>query len=153
MNCSEENILISGSNQTFRYIDEGSFNSPAIIFIHGFPFNKVKWNGHAEALKENFRVITCEIHGHENSDPGDDNCSLEFFVNDLLGLMDALKIDKAILCGFSTGGYFALKALENFSRRFCGLLLCETRDPLPTTILISRNNGKKNYRFSKGRIH
>jgi pimeloyl-ACP methyl ester carboxylesterase len=40
--------------------------------------------------------------------------------------MDALKIDKAILCGFSMGGYIALNAIENYSGRFNALLLFDT---------------------------
>jgi len=40
--------------------------------------------------------------------------------------MDTLKIDKTILCGFSMGGYIALKAIENYPERFNALLLCDT---------------------------
>ena len=40
--------------------------------------------------------------------------------------MDALKIDKAMLCGLSMGGYIALNAIENYPERFDALILSDT---------------------------
>ena len=71
-------------------------------------------------------MIAYDIRGHGNSDDGVDNFSIDLFVNDLLSLMDTLKIDKAILCGFSMGGYIALNAIENYPERFNALILCDT---------------------------
>ena len=123
---SENSLTITVNNLTVSYIDEGPTNSPTIIFIHGFPFNKSMWGKQIEILKENYRVIAYDIRGHGNTDAGSDNFSIELFVNDLLGLMDTLNIDKSILCGLSMGGYIALNAIENYPERFNALLLCDT---------------------------
>lgn len=40
--------------------------------------------------------------------------------------MDELKIDKAMLCGLSMGGYIALNAVYNYPDRFDALILCDT---------------------------
>ena len=126
MHYSENKLKITTNNQTISYIDEGPINAPAIIFIHGFPLNKAMWNNQVGELMENYRVIAYDIRGHGNSDAGDEIFSIDLFVNDLLSLMDALKIDKTILCGFSMGGYIALNAIENYPERFNALLLCDT---------------------------
>ena len=126
MHYSEKNLTITTNNQTVCYIDEGIINASTIIFIHGFPLNKAMWNKQIDALKENYRVIAYDIRGHGNSSVGDDDFSIELFVSDLLSLMDTLKIDKTILCGFSMGGYIALNAIENYPERFSALLLCDT---------------------------
>jgi 3-oxoadipate enol-lactonase len=133
MHYLENSLTITTNNQTVSYIDEGPFNAPTIIFIHGFPLNKAMWNKQIGVLKENYRVIAYDIRGHGNSDAGDYDFSIELFVNDLLSLMDALKIDKTILCGFSMGGYIALNAIENFPERFNALLLSDTNctDDIP----------------------
>jgi 3-oxoadipate enol-lactonase len=135
MNYSENNLTITVNNLTVSYIDEGSTNSPAIIFIHGFPLNKAMWNKQIGELKKNYRVIAYDIRGHGNTEAGNDNFSIELFVNDLLSLMDTLNIDKTILCGFSMGGYIALNAIENYPERFNALLLCDTNctDDMPET--------------------
>jgi len=115
------------NNLFVSYTDEGEKGSSVIIFIHGFPFNKSMWNLQVESLKDNYRLITYDIRGHGSSDPGNEVFSIELFVNDLISLMDNLKIDNAILCGLSMGGYIALNAIKKHNDRFDALILCDTQ--------------------------
>lgn len=126
MRNSGKEIKITVKDLTICYNDEGPDQSPVIIFIHGFPFNRSMWHLQTEALKENYRVIAYDIRGFGNSDAGDEDFSIELFVYDLLNLMDALKIGKAMLCGLSMGGYIALNAIVRFPERFSALILCDT---------------------------
>ena len=121
------NISISINNLSVSYNDYGPDDAPVIIFIHGFPLNKSMWDMQVETLKENYRVITYDIRGHGNSDPGMDEFFIELFVNDLLGLMEKLGIEKSILCGLSLGGYIALNAVLKYPDRFDGLILNDTQ--------------------------
>jgi 3-oxoadipate enol-lactonase len=84
------------------------------------------WNNQIEALKNDYRVIAFDVRGHGNSDAGDEDFSIELFVKDLISLMGTLKIDKAVLCGLSMGGYIALNAVEKNPGCFNGLILCDT---------------------------
>jgi pimeloyl-ACP methyl ester carboxylesterase len=84
------------------------------------------WNKQIESLIGSNRVIAYDIRGHGNSAAGTDDFSIELFVDDLLGLMDVLKIETAMLCGLSMGGYIALNAIQNFPKRFNALILCDT---------------------------
>jgi 3-oxoadipate enol-lactonase len=115
------------NNLLVSYTDEGQEGSSVIIFIHGFPFNKSMWNLQVEPLKDNYRLIMYDIRGHGNSDTGNEVFSIDLFANDLIGLMDALKIDKAILCGLSMGGYIALNAMGKYHERFDALILSDTQ--------------------------
>lgn len=126
MHYSEKKLTITADHLTVSYTDEGIVSAPPIIFIHGFPLNKSMWNRQIEALKVKNRVIAYDIRGFGNSDTGNDDFSIELFVSDLLGLMDALNLDKAMLCGFSMGGYIALNAIQNHPERFNALILCDT---------------------------
>ncbi len=120
------NLKIKVNDINVGYNDEGPEKAPVIILIHGFPLNKSMWNSQVEALKDNFRVIAYDIRGHGNTDIGAIDFSIDLFVNDLLGFMDALKIEKTIICGLSMGGYIALNAIENYSTRFTALILSDT---------------------------
>jgi len=120
------NIKMTVNNLTISYNDEGQDGAPVIIFIHGFPFNKSMWKNQLEALKDNYRVIAYDVRGHGNSEAGNKDFSIELFVKDLLNLMDALKIDRTMLCGLSMGGYIALNAIENYPERFDALILNDT---------------------------
>lgn len=85
------------------------------------------WDRQADALKNKYRVIAYDIRGHGNSEAGIDEFFIELFVNDLVQLMNALKIDKAVLCGLSMGGYIALSAIEKYPHRFEALVLSDTQ--------------------------
>jgi 3-oxoadipate enol-lactonase len=119
-------IRITLNNLKVSYNDEGKDDAPVIIFVHGFPFNKFMWNKQMEALNDNYRVIAYDVRGHGNSDSGNGDFSIELFAADLLNLMNALKIDKTILCGLSMGGYIALNIIENYPERFNALVLSDT---------------------------
>jgi 3-oxoadipate enol-lactonase len=148
------NTRIIVNELTISYTDEGPDDAPAIIFIHGFPLNKSMWNAQIDALSLNYRVIAYDVRGHGNSDAGSGDFSIELFVNDLISLMDALKIEKTMLCGISMGGYIALNAIENYPKRFDALILCDTNCIADTqeiwekrmnTIESIKNNGLENY--------
>jgi pimeloyl-ACP methyl ester carboxylesterase len=111
---------------SISYTDEGSVKAPVIILIHGFPLNKSMWNNQVDLLTETCRVIAYDIRGHGSSTSGTDDFSIGLFVDDLLGLMDSLKIETAILCGLSMGGYIAINAVLNYPKRFNALILCDT---------------------------
>jgi 3-oxoadipate enol-lactonase len=127
MQYLEKNLSISVNDITVSYTDNGNAGYPFLIFIHGFPFNLSMWSVQVQALKDDYHVITYDVRGHGNSDTGKVDFSIELFVNDLISLMDILKIDKTVLCGLSMGGYISLNAILNFPERFDALILTDTQ--------------------------
>lgn len=85
-----------------EYLDWGG-TGPALIFIHGLGDNPHIFDDLAPAFTDHFRVIAYARRGHGLSQvkgPYDTATLTE----DLRGLMDALKIAKADLVGWSMGG-------------------------------------------------
>lgn len=110
-----------------HYVDIGSNTvKPPIVLVHGFPFSLEMWKPQIEFLKSKYRVIAYDIRGHGNSDDGDGQYTIELFVDDLIALLDHLKIEKAVLCGLSMGGYIALRTVERNPERVSSLVLCDT---------------------------
>lgn len=127
MRYFEKNINLFLNNLKVCYTDDGPADGPVIIFIHGFPLNKSMWNKQLTAIKQSYRVIAYDVRGHGGSESGNSpTFSIESFAYDLVYFMDALKIDKASVCGLSMGGYIALNVMENYSHRFESLVLCDT---------------------------
>jgi pimeloyl-ACP methyl ester carboxylesterase len=122
-----KNFEITVNDLTVSYNDEGPDDGPVIIFIHGFPFNKSMWRRQVEALKGSYRTITYDVRGHGNTEIGNKKFSIDLFATDLVGMMDELNIDTAILCGLSMGGYIALNAVEKYPERFEALILSDTQ--------------------------
>ncbi len=109
------------------YVDVPGSNAIPVVLIHGFPFNNEMWYPQIELLGKNFRVIAYDVRGHGKSEVGDGQYMLEFSVDDLIGLLDYLKIGKAVLCGLSMGGYIALRAVERNPERVLALILADTQ--------------------------
>lgn len=119
-----QNITVNNFN--ISYDDLGEGNTP-VIFLHGFPFSKIMWQSQLFSLQTITRVIAVDIRGFGASKDEDTSLSIGLFADDLIKFMNALCIDKAIVCGLSMGGYIALNAVQRFSSRFSGLILCNTQ--------------------------
>lgn len=109
------------------YEEYGERGRLPVLFIHGFPFSKQMWSAQVDALKDSCHTITYDVRGHGGSDVGDGQYSVEYFVDDLVGLLDHAKLSSVVLVGLSMGGYIALRANERHPERFRGLVLCDTR--------------------------
>lgn len=126
MGFFEQKIKLKEKNAAISYYDVGHDVAPVIIFIHGFPFHKSMWDLQLSALKDKYRIIAYDVRGHGDSDAGEKEFSIELFANDLIFIMDELKIAKATVCGLSMGGYIVLNAAINHPGRFDSLILCDT---------------------------
>jgi 3-oxoadipate enol-lactonase len=116
---------INGAN--LEYETHGPRTGVPVVLIHGFPFSKEMWAPQVEVLRDRYYVVTYDVRGHGKSDAGDGQYSVELFVDDLIGLLDHLRIGRAVLVGLSMGGYIALRAVERNPDRVRALVLCDTR--------------------------
>jgi len=126
MKSSEKVLSAEVNGITISYKDSGTNNTP-LIFIHGFHFSKSAWRPQLKALKDSYRVITYDIRGYGRSTAGSEPASMDLFAADLIAFMDALGIEKAIVCGLSMGGYILTKAVALCPERFEAIILNNTR--------------------------
>jgi 3-oxoadipate enol-lactonase len=126
MQATGQDIDINVNGATICYDDLGRSKVP-LIFIHGFPLDKEMWQPQIQFLKEKYRVIAYDIRGFGKSTSGDEKETIALFADDLVKLMDALEIDKAIVCGLSMGGYILLNAVNRYPNRFEAIILSDTQ--------------------------
>jgi 3-oxoadipate enol-lactonase len=119
-------LTIAVNDLTVSYDESGSGSIP-VIFLHGFPFDKTMWRQQLESLKSVNRVIAYDIRGFGKTKDEQSLLSIDLFGDDLIGFMDALGIEKAVLCGLSMGGYIALNVVKRFPDRVAALILCDTQ--------------------------
>jgi 3-oxoadipate enol-lactonase len=127
MSTIQKDIIIKLNDITVCYSDDGNDAAPAIIFIHGFPFNKSMWHYQVAAFKDNYRLISYDVRGHGKTDTGTEDFTIDLFTKDLIALMDELELEQVTLCGLSMGGYIALDAMEKHPERISALILCDTQ--------------------------
>ncbi|MEV1249978.1 alpha/beta hydrolase [Nonomuraea sp. NPDC049750] len=90
------------------YAEAGPAAGPAVMLLHGFPYDIQSFVEVAPLLaKEGYRVIVPYLRGHGTtrflSDRTFRNAQQSVIALDIIALMDALKIEKAILAGFDWG--------------------------------------------------
>ncbi|AXA92691.1 alpha/beta fold hydrolase [Massilia sp. YMA4] len=90
------------------YVDEGPANGPVVILLHGWPYDIHSYADVVPLLtKAGYRVIVPHLRGYGSTrflDPqAPRNGEPAALAADVLALMDALKIDKAIVAGYDWG--------------------------------------------------
>jgi len=105
----------------------GENNSPAIIFLHAFPFCNRMWDKQVEALQQSYRVVIYDLRGFGYSELGDGLFTIDTHVSDLISITDSLRLDKPVVCGLSMGGYITLRALELYQNKFRAAILADTK--------------------------
>ena len=115
-----------------HYVVHGETNALPVIFLHGFPFSHRMWADQIALAAKTCRAIAYDIRGHGSSDVGDGQYTIEGHVDDLVGLMNLLSVEKAVLVGLSMGGYITLRAMERSPERFMAAVLCDTRSEADT---------------------
>jgi 3-oxoadipate enol-lactonase len=123
---SGRDLKIEINGLSMAYDDLGAGEIP-IVFLHGFPFDKSMWQGQTQVLAATNRVIAFDFRGFGASDPGNDAINMGLLADDLIRLLDALKIPRAIVCGLSMGGYVLMNAVTRYQDRFAGIVLCDTQ--------------------------
>ena len=95
-----------------------------IILIHGFSVPSYIWDEtYYESVKRGYSVLRMDLFGRGYSDNPDVLYNDELYANQVLELLDELKIDKKInLVGLSNGGRVVSKIAENNSDRIKRLI-------------------------------
>ena len=79
-----------------------------VILLHGGLANANYWGYQVRALKPRYRVIVVDSRGHGRSTRDQRPYGYELMADDVLGLMDFLKIRKAVIIGWSDGAIVGL---------------------------------------------
>ncbi len=103
---------------------------PAIVFVHGAILDHSQWDPQVEALSEEYTTVVYDVRGHGRT--GGSNrprYSVELFADDLAALVEALDLDRPVVCGLSMGGCIAQVYAARHPDRVSGLVLAGTFTP------------------------
>lgn len=103
------------------YLDTGGAGVP-IIFSHGLFMNRAMFAPQIEEFSKSWRCITWDERAHGDTVYPRGHFTSWDAARDLLALMDALDIERAIHVGMSQGGLFGMRAAMREPRRFVGIV-------------------------------
>ena len=100
-------------------------DSVPLIFIHGVGLDHQMWKGQISYFNE-YSTLAYDLLGHGKTPYIKDKLSLRDFSNQLLEILDHLKIEKINLIGFSLGSLIALDFCSHFQKKVEKLILIGT---------------------------
>ncbi|MDR7415716.1 MAG: alpha/beta fold hydrolase [Armatimonadota bacterium] len=98
-----------------------------VLLLHGFPLSSGIWAPLRDLLAPHCRLITPDLRGFGRSEKPEGPYTMETFAEDVLGLADALGLDRFVLGGHSMGGYVVFRVAGRAPERLMGLVLVCTR--------------------------
>ena len=108
----------SGTFYVFNKKDQ----SIPIVFIHGVGLTYEIWQPQLDFFKD-YSNLSYDILGHGKSSLTRQNISFDDFSEQLVDLIDELKIEKIHLVGFSIGSLIARNFATKYSKRLQSLIL------------------------------
>lgn len=122
MIVSESSRKIDLGTHALRVREAGT--GPGVfVCLHGFLDDPSVWSGVAEALADAGRVISVQQRAHGDSTAPEGPCSIDDLAQDVVKLLEALGVERAVLIGHALGGLVAAKAALAAPARVAGLVL------------------------------
>jgi len=106
----------------YSFIDN---NTDPLVFIHGVGLDHKMWEAQINSLNS-YSIITYDLLGHGRTPYDKKEVTLDDFSNQLVDLLQFLKIDKINLIGFSLGSLIALDFASKFQDKLKNLTLIGT---------------------------
>jgi len=124
---------------------------PAVVLCHGFPELAYSWRHQLPAVAAaGFRAIAPDQRGYgESSRPAAiEDYDIEALTGDLVGLLDALGIEKAVFVGHDWGGLVTWSMPVLHPERCAGIVgVCTPYLPFPDLEAIRQSFGGEDERF------
>jgi 3-oxoadipate enol-lactonase len=111
---------------------DGTPGGPAVVFANSLGTDLRLWEDTVAALPAGLHALRYDKRGHGLSSAPEPPYTMADHARDLIGLMDAQGVDRAVVCGISVGGMIALQAALDAPERIGGLVLMDTGHKIGT---------------------
>lgn len=119
---SDSSRKIELGTHALRVHESGS-GASTYVCLHGFLDDASVWVGVAGALADRGRVIRVQQRAHGDSSAPAGRCTVDDLAADVVKVLDALGVARAVLVGHALGGLIAARAAAAAPERVAGLVL------------------------------
>ncbi len=107
-------------------------DAPTVVLVHGITGNGLSWARVAQALAGGHHVLAPDLRGRALSAGLPRPYGIEGHAEDVLALLDAHGVERAVLAGHSMGGFVVAMAAAGVARdRVRGLVMVDGGLPFP----------------------
>lgn len=115
-------VTVDGRRLAYREAGEG----PVLLLLHGISSGSGSWVRQLERLGDRFRVVAWDAPGYGGSEPLQSATpSASDYARALLGLIEALGLERPLLVGHSLGALQAAAFAAAWGDRLAGLVLAD----------------------------
>jgi len=115
----------AGGCRLFFSVD-GDSSQPVVLLSNALGTTTALWDRQVATLAKKFRVVRYDTRGHGRSSTRPGDYTIAELGRDALRILDAVKVDRADICGSSLGGLTALWLAVNTPDRVGRLVLANT---------------------------
>jgi pimeloyl-ACP methyl ester carboxylesterase len=132
-------MILQLQNHKIFYNDQGS--GKPLLLIHGFPLSHKIWEPQINYFSKNgFRVIAPDLRGFGNSTAPNKLWDMNDFSDDIISLLDHLRIQQCAVGGMSMGGYILFNLLERYPNRVSNAIFIATKSSADDEVTKERRN-------------
>ena len=108
--------ITGGGGVQLHVVEAGNPGGRPILFIHGISQSCLAWSRQLDSeLARDHRLIAMDLRGHGLSDkPRDAYGDSRLWADDVRAVIDALNLDRPVLCGWSYGPLVILDYLRHY---------------------------------------
>ncbi|HKU47683.1 MAG TPA: 3-oxoadipate enol-lactonase [Burkholderiales bacterium] len=118
-----------------HYELHGREGAPWLVLSHSLACSGRMWDPQVEAFKDSYRILNYDMRGHGQTEAPKGAYTLDMLADDVLRLMDSLKIKSAIFCGLSIGGMIGQTLALRKNPPFERMVLADTTHTQPPEAL------------------
>jgi len=107
-------------------VTAGPVAGEPVVLLHGFPETWYEWRKAIPALEDRFRLIIPDTRGFGESEKPGGPYSRAMLARDIVGILDALRVETAAVIGHDWGGIIAFKLAIDYPERVAKLALLDT---------------------------
>ena len=98
-----------------------------LVLLHGYPFDHALWEQVVSRLPKDVPIVAPDLPGFGQEPAPAAEPSLDILADHVEQLLQRRNIQKAIVAGFSMGGYVALAMLDKYPARIARLALINSQ--------------------------
>ncbi|MGH8447046.1 MAG: 3-oxoadipate enol-lactonase [Solimonas sp.] len=127
-------VHANGIRLHYRYDErlDGARDAPVLLLSNSLGTTLAMWDAQIPAFSRHFRVLRYDTRGHGGSDAPAGDYRIEQLGGDVLGLLDALGLERVHFCGLSVGGLTGQWLGLHAPERLQGLIVSNTAAKIGT---------------------
>ncbi|MBX7151611.1 alpha/beta hydrolase [bacterium] len=129
ISCQPEHKI----NTPLNYVLTGD-GTRTLVFLHGWGINQTYWESQVAAFKDRYRILTLDLAGHGQSKVVRTEWTMQNYANDVVDLINQLKLDSVVLIGHSMSGDVNLLVNEKIPSKVIGFIGIDNLQELGTDL-------------------